>query len=152
MPIRRDGEGKISVGPSWETLSERLIREAMERGEFDDLPYRGERLPLADDFGAGDERLAFHVLRNAGVAPPWIEADKEARRQLEARDRLLERAPITHTPAGRAQLRRALTQIVTAANAAIEQLNAEAPSPRQHRRPLRIEAELAELERRLRTG
>jgi DnaJ homologue, subfamily C, member 28, conserved domain len=71
VPIRRDGEGKPAVGPTWESLTERLIREAMERGEFDDLPYKGERLPIDDDTYAGDKALAFHVLRNAGAAPPW---------------------------------------------------------------------------------
>ncbi len=151
MPVRRDGEGRLSAGPTWESISERLIREAMERGEFDNLPFRGQRLPLDDDVRAGDNRLAFHVLRNAGVAPPWIEADKEARRQLEARDLLLQRAARTHTPAGRTRLRAELARIVEAANIAIDRLNAEAPSPAQHRRRLRLDAELAELDRRVET-
>jgi DnaJ homologue, subfamily C, member 28, conserved domain len=146
VPIRRDGEGKPAVGPTWESLAERLIREAMERGEFDDLPYKGERLPMDDDTYAGDNALAFQVLRNAGAAPPWIEADKEARRQIDSRDRLLERARHAATEIARERLRSELPAIVTAANAAIDRLNTEAPNVTLHRRrlDLRVEAERLE--------
>ena len=50
-------------------------------------------MPLEDDSAAGDRALAYRMLRNAGVAPPWIEADKEVREVLLARDALLARAP-----------------------------------------------------------
>lgn len=145
MPIRRDAEGKPIAGPTWESLSERLIREAMERGEFDDLPHKGERIPLDDDSLAGDRALGFHVLRNAGVAPPWIEADKDVRQLLKARDRLLERAPEARTEIGRERLRAELARIVAAANDSIDRLNAEAPTPAQHRRRLDLAAELSAL-------
>jgi hypothetical protein len=147
MPMRRDRQGNLSAGPTWESLSERLIREAMERGEFDNLPYRGQRLPLEDETYAGDRALVFHVLKNAGVAPPWIEADKEARRLLETRDRLLDRAPDARTELARDRLRRELRRVVADANAAIERLNAEAPSLAQHRRRLDPDSELARLQR-----
>jgi hypothetical protein len=147
MPLRRDAEGKPMAGPTWESLSERLIREAMERGEFDDLPFRGERIPLDDDTYGGSDALALHVLKNAGVAPPWIEADKEARRLLEALDRLLAAAPRADTEMARERARAELRRIVSAANAAIDRLNAEAPGPAQHRRRLDLSAELERLER-----
>ena len=50
------------------------------------------RLPIEDDSAAGERALGFRVLRNAGVAPPWIEADKEVRDLLAQRDALLARA------------------------------------------------------------
>jgi hypothetical protein len=149
MPIRKDGEGRPTFGPTWESLSERLIREAMERGEFDNLPYKGRRIPLEDETYAGQNALAFHVLKNAGVAPPWIEADKDARRLLEARDRLLERASSAATEMARERLRTELRRAVAGANSAIDRLNAEAPGPAQHRRRLDPERELARLERLL---
>ena len=31
--IRKDAEGKLQVGPTWETLIDRQIREAMEAGQ-----------------------------------------------------------------------------------------------------------------------
>jgi hypothetical protein len=147
MPLRRDAEGRQTFGPSWESLSERLIREAMERGEFDNLPYKGQRIPLEDETYAGQNALAFHVLKNAGVAPPWIEADKEARRLLETRDRLFERAGNAATEVARERLRTELRRIVADANSAIDRLNAEAPRPEQHRRRLDPDDELVHLER-----
>jgi len=148
MPLRRDPDGKPTGEPTWESLAERLIREATERGEFDDLPFKGRRIPIEDDAYAGDDAPSFHVLRNAGVAPPWIEADKEARRQLEARDRLLDRAAGAATGPVRDRLRTELRRIVGAANAAIDQVNAGAPGRDQHRRRLDAAVELAALEAR----
>ena len=142
---RRDAEGKLSVGPTWESIVERQIREAMEEGAFDELPYHGEPLPVEDDAAAGERALGFRILRNAGVAPPWIEADKEVRVLLADRDALLARSAHAGEPA-RPRLRRELEGIVLAANRAIERLNSEAPTERQHRRLLGLGDELARLE------
>ena len=142
---RRDAEGKISVGPTWESIVERQVREAMEEGRFDELPYHGEPLPVDDDSAAGERALGFRVLRNAGVAPPWIEADQEVRAMLADRDALLARAARVGE-AARPRLRREIEGIVLAANRAIERLNAEAPTERQHRRLLDLGEELARLE------
>jgi hypothetical protein len=142
---RRDGEGKLSIGTTWESLVERQMREAMDEGAFDELPYSGERLPIEDDSAAGERALGFRVLRNAGVAPPWIEADKEVRALLTDREALLTRAAGAGSLA-RPRLRRELEGIVVEVNRAIERLNAEAPTDRQHRRPLDLGEELARLE------
>lgn len=129
-----------------ETLIERQIREAIEQGAFSNLPHQGERLPLEDDSAAGDWALAHRMLRNAGAAPPWIESDKVVRALLDERNHLLARAPRS-SEARRARARDELTRIVEAANRAIERVNAEAPTDRQHRRPLDVGAELERLER-----
>ena len=144
---RRDGEGTISRRSD---VGEHR-RAADPRGDggrrFDELPYRGVPIPLDDDSAAGERALGFRVLRNAGVAPPWIEADKEVRDLLGRRDALLARAAAAgSSPLARAQLRSAFERVVAEANRAIERLNAEAPTDRQHRRPLDPEAELARLE------
>jgi hypothetical protein len=148
MYRERDPERPDPAEPSRErireTLVERQIREAMEDGSFDDLPHRGRRLPIDDDSFAGTWALAHRMLKNAGVAPPWIEADKEVRALLAERDRLLARAPRL-SEAGRRRARVELTRIVEAANRAILRVNVEAPSDRQHRRPLDLEVELARL-------
>ncbi len=130
--------------PSRESLIDRQLREAAENGAFDDLPYRGERLPLEDDSAAGDWALAHRMLRNANMAPPWIETDKEIRTLLAARDRLIGRAPQSSVPQ-QARDRVELQRIVAAINDAIFRLNHEAPTERQHRRRLDLEAELAAL-------
>lgn len=135
----------MEVGPDRGTLIERQIRDAMAEGAFDHLPHQGERLPLDDDTAAGDRALAFRMLRDAGFAPPWIEADKEVRRLLARRDALLDRAGRTG-PLGRARAREELATIVADTNAAVRRLNAEAPTPAQHRRLLEPAEELGRLE------
>ena len=131
--------------PTWESLIERQIREAMEEGAFDDLPYQGERLPIEDDSAAGEWAMAHRMLRNAGAAPPWIESDKEVRRLLAERDALIAR-PRRSSTAGRERARTELATLVESTNRAITRVNAEAPTVRQHRRPLDLDAELARLD------
>ena len=64
-------------------IAERRINEALEKGEFDDLPGRGEPLPLEDDSHVPEDlRLAYKVLKNADCLPPEIELRKEIR-QME---------------------------------------------------------------------
>ena len=134
-PQRRDAEGRLQSAKTWESLVERQIREAMDAGAFDDLPFQGERLPIEDDSAAGEWAMAYRMLHSAGAAPPWIESDKEARRQLAALEALIERAP-RMSPLSHRRARADLRAIVEAANRAIERVNAEAPTDRQHRRPL----------------
>lgn len=142
---RRRPDGTMEVGPDWETLIERQIREAMEEGKFENLPHQGKPLPNDQNPYAGDWDLAFHVLRNAGVAPPWIESTKEVRDLLARRDELLRRAADgpAPTPSARQRDRRALEELVVRVNAAIARVNAEAPLDSLHRPPLRLADELA---------
>ena len=132
--------------PSREKLIDRQIREAQEAGAFDDLPFQGEPLPLVDDSAAGDWALAYRMLKGARMAPPWIETDKEIRALLAERDVILARAPRASV-IGRSRDRTDLRRVVEAANRAITRLNHEAPTYRQHRRPLDVEAELEGLVR-----
>ena len=144
--MRRDGAGDRQVGRDWESLIERQIREATEAGAFEDLPYQGECLPLEDDSLAGEWAMAHRMLRNAGVAPPWIESDKAARALLDQLDALVRRAP-TVSAVSRQRLRAEHGQLVVSANRAIARVNSEAPTDRQHRRPLDPLAERERLER-----
>jgi hypothetical protein len=149
VPRERDPERPDPAEPSRqrvrETLIERQIREAMEDGRFDGLPHQGTRLPLEDDSAAGDWALAHRMLRNAGVAPAWIEADKTVRALLDELDRLIARAP-RMSALGRLRARDELRRLVDATNRAMVRVNIEAPTDRQHRRPLDIEVELARFE------
>jgi hypothetical protein len=147
-PIHRDGAGDKTAAPSWESLADRLIREAQERGEWETGAWSGKRLPAQD--GAYESELAagHAVLRNAGVAPPWIEADKDVRRLLVERDWLLEVAGRT-TVAGAASLRARFGACLDALDAALLRLEAEAPTPAQQRPRLERATELAALERAL---
>ena len=148
-PQRRAPDGRVQAAHSWESLVEKQIREAMEAGAFQELPHQGKRLPLEDDGAAGEWAMAHRMLRNAGAAPPWIEADKEARRLLAEIDELLARAT-RHSTAWRTRLRADLQRLADEANRAILRLNSEAPTPQQHRRPVDIANLLARLEHTVR--
>jgi hypothetical protein len=74
----------------FDKIVERKIKEAMERGEFDELPGRGERLKLEDDSHVPEDlRLAYKILKNADCLPPELELKKEIRQTED----LLENVP-----------------------------------------------------------
>jgi hypothetical protein len=141
-----DPSNRNAWQPPREKLIERQIREAIDEGAFDDLPFRGERIPLVDDSAAGDWALAYRMLKGSNFAPPWIETDREVRELLARRDALLERA-VRSSAIDRERNEAELRQVVAAANDAIFRLNHEAPTVAQHRRSLDLEAELAALAR-----
>jgi Domain of unknown function (DUF1992) len=145
---RVDADGNVQFAPNWDTLIERQIREAMERGQFDELPHRGQPLPNDENPYAGDMAVGFHVLKNAGVAPPWVEANKEVNELLAKRDAILKRAASGSGPSVFAlkRDRDALADLVVRANRAISKVNAEAPTVTAHRRPLDLEEELSRYE------
>jgi hypothetical protein len=59
-------------------LAEEKIREAMARGEFDNLPGAGKPLEIEDDsMVPEDVRVAYKILKNAGCLPPELEIRKE---------------------------------------------------------------------------
>jgi hypothetical protein len=64
---------------------EERIQEGMRRGDFDDLlPGAGKPLDLDDDALVPPElRIAYRVLRNAGVVPPEVIERREIA-ELEA--------------------------------------------------------------------
>lgn len=134
-PEHRRPDGTRQTAHSWESLVERQIRGAMEAGAFDDLPNQGVPLPVDDPSLAGEWGLAYKMLKDAGVAPPWIEADKDARARLAAIDALIEAARGAPS-ARRARFEGELATLVMDANAAIARVNSEAPTDRQHRRLL----------------
>jgi len=147
-PIRRDAEGRGIADPTWEGVTERLIREAQERGEFQDLPHQGKPLSGRPNPYAGEMALAYDLLKDAGIAPPWIEADKEARAWRDKRDALLRTAENSNS-AMRRTLEREMTTVVARHNAAVDRVNATAPTTRQHRAQLVLGDELEALGRAL---
>jgi hypothetical protein len=54
---------------------DKQIREAHERGDFDNLPGQGK--PLAHEPWEGDWALAHHVLRQAGETLVWISLGRD---------------------------------------------------------------------------
>ena len=69
--------------PGYEKIVEQRIKEAMEQGEFDNLPGKGRPIPLEDDSHVPEDlRLAYKVLRNADCLPPELLGKTEIR-QME---------------------------------------------------------------------
>lgn len=64
----------------FDKIAEERIREAIEHGEFDDLPGKGKPLDLEDDSHLpADLRMAYKILKNADCLPPELEMRKEIR-------------------------------------------------------------------------
>src|SRR6266576_672415 len=67
-----------------ETLIDKMIRESMERGEFDDLHGRGQPIDLSENpFEDPELRTVHRLLRNAGFAPAWMEERKDIAAEFE---------------------------------------------------------------------
>ena len=67
----------------FQKIIEKRIQEALDRGDFDDLPGRGKPMQIEDDSGVPEDlRLAYKVLKNADCLPPELELKKEIR-QME---------------------------------------------------------------------
>jgi DnaJ family protein C protein 28 len=64
-------------GDTWENHVEQQIREAMERGDFDNLKGTGKPLDLRPYPGDPAQEMADKIVRDAGLAPAWIELERE---------------------------------------------------------------------------
>src|SRR5262245_35179720 len=66
------------MNEAWRLIAENRIEEAFASGEFDDLPGRGRPLDLTEYFNTpAEDRMAFSILKNAGVAPPEVDLLRE---------------------------------------------------------------------------
>jgi DnaJ family protein C protein 28 len=70
---------------------DRAIREAMERGEFDNLPGKGKPLKLGSEQD-DDTWAARRILQNSGYSPDWIADRREIEAAVEAARRALARS------------------------------------------------------------
>jgi len=63
---------------SFDRIVEAIIKEAMERGEFDDLPGKGKPIDLTEYFETPEDiRMANSVLKNAGMTSREVDLLKE---------------------------------------------------------------------------
>ncbi|MGD2125453.1 MAG: DUF1992 domain-containing protein [Desulfobacteraceae bacterium] len=64
-------------------MVERKIKEAQEKGEFDNLPGQGKPLAFEHEGHIPEElRIAYKILKNADCLPPELQEKKEIR-QME---------------------------------------------------------------------
>ena len=68
---------------AFQKIVEKRIKEAQERGDFEDLPGHGEPINIEDDSHIPEEmRLTYKILKNADCLPPELQLRKEIR-QME---------------------------------------------------------------------
>jgi DnaJ family protein C protein 28 len=69
----------------WDRIAENIIREAMERGVFDDLPGKGQPLDLSrNPFEDPLAPTLRRLLRDNGSTHPLIEARRALEAEMEA--------------------------------------------------------------------
>jgi hypothetical protein len=76
----------------WDDWIEREIREAMERGEFADLPGQGKPIRIETNPFDPSMDMAHSRLKNAGYAPVWMELDREITAMRTELDAFMDRS------------------------------------------------------------
>jgi len=116
---------------NWGRIVEEQIRDAQQKGEFDNLANQGEPLDFNDDETAfeGDLKMAHHILKNANALPFWIELDKEIRARQEYCRDLLERLRAASSPALRRKLIADYREEAKSINDHILHFNCICPAP-----------------------
>ncbi len=134
---------------TFESTVDKQIREAMERGDFDNLKGTGKPQNLMRDPNVPEDwELAFNLLKNAGYAPDWIETlnhvRKEQEKILEPLNRYLEAPPATEEQRARKrhEIVEQFRQKANALNREIDTFNLKAPTPQVHIRRIRIDHEI----------
>jgi DnaJ family protein C protein 28 len=132
----------------FESIVERKIREAMEAGAFDNLRSKGKPIPIDENpFEEASQRMAHHLLRVNGFAPPWIEEASEIDRECERlRDNLrgAHRSHAVNSPSWQRALdgfRRQAKEL----NRRILSHNLKSPSAQFHKLQMDLEAEIEAL-------
>jgi len=68
---------------AFQKIVEKRIKDAQERGDFEDLPGHGEPINIEDDSHIPEDmRLIYKILKNADCLPPELQLRKEIR-QME---------------------------------------------------------------------
>ena len=77
---------------SWDDWIEEKIRDAREKGLFDDLSGKGKPLPdRRNPFLPEEQQLAYDLLGDSGHTLPWIEEGKDIDARIEKARKLLQR-------------------------------------------------------------
>ncbi len=74
---------------SFHLIAEKRIKEAMQQGQFDNLPGKGKPLVFEDDSMIPEDlRMAYKILKNAGFIPPELQTEKEIRQAVDLLENL----------------------------------------------------------------
>lgn len=139
---------------------EEIIRRALEEGQFDDLPGKGQPLQLDQNPHQDPEwRAAQTMLKSGGFSLPWIESLREIEAELqEARTSLVRswRWYQAEVDAGsdssnlNSEWERAVEvfrEKITAINKEIRAYNLQVPNDRFQLQPIKVEREIEQTQR-----
>lgn len=117
----------------WDSPVERLIREAIEAGAFDDLPGKGR--PIELESNPFEDRMAGtlrRILRDNGASHPVLEARRAIEDELQAAR--AEWSRTRNEPAFRARIREI--------NREIKLFNLSSPIPQFHLSVIQADSEI----------
>jgi hypothetical protein len=127
-------------------LADKELERAVAAGVFDQFDGKGKPLPPSQwaDPHEGDWEIAFRIMRQAEVAPRWIELDKDIRQRTHSFRRWLLEQPTAPALDGYYlnRLRERAAAEIQAINRDIELRNQLAPAAVKPRFMLRLEEEL----------
>jgi len=70
-------------------IAEKRIKEAMQQGQFDNLPGKGKPLVFEDDSMIPEDlRMAYKILKNAGFIPSELQTEREIRQAVDLLENL----------------------------------------------------------------
>jgi DnaJ homolog subfamily C member 28 len=146
--VRRPGSRQAS---DWQSLVEQRIIDGMEQGLFDNLEGEGQPLNLdADRFVPDELKMAFRMLRSTGLAPLWVDLNREIREDLARLERFREHVHARWDgmhPIELANHRSVYEARLKSINDKILNYNIIAPSSQVHIGMLLIGEELAKFDR-----
>lgn len=153
--------GRKRPWQTWESLIEEQIKDAQQRGEFDNLRGRGKPLDLGDDTN-DPTWMTNRMLRGAGFVPPALDLGRDIDDMRRTAEMMLDRVRRrrvhlleggTLTDDDRARFNAARTRAIDEHRATLKALNdrilaltLSAPAA-LHRRTIAVEAEIAAFER-----
>jgi len=77
-------ESETRPEDSWLDIIDQRITEAMDQGDFDNLPGQGMPLDFSQDsLVPDDKRLAYKLLRNNDLIPAWIGERTDIQSEIE---------------------------------------------------------------------
>lgn len=130
------------------------IRQAIQRGEFDNLPGKGKPLKLEENPHEDPGwRMAYRMLKENGYTLPWIETRRKIELDYEKEVQLLKRnwewrknatgrRGMMHAEREWQQALQAFRDEISKLNKRIRDYNLEIPSNQFQRRPINIEQEI----------
>ncbi len=150
-PPERQRRPPFSLPAQFESWIDKQIREAQERGDFDNL--RGAGQPLTPDDPnvqafAGDDALGLRLLKNNGALPAWIELNREIDADRQACLRILDYYTAERDRDRRARFATDYRRRVGAMNEKIDQYNLIVPGMHLEQVRVRAELELRDADRR----